>query len=181
MRKKWKKTVKFFSVAEYEQEQEYLREQHKKGWKLVEVSGLCCFTFESCEPEDVVYQLDYNADRKKGMSEYIQMYQDCGWDYICDYVGYSYFRKPVAAMQEEEEIFNDNSSKLDMIDRVFKRRMIPLLVAFGLIICPQLYFTAINTDPFARYMFGFYCVLFVFYVVIFVKWVHMYRKIKEKR
>ena len=181
MRKEWKKTVKFFTVVEYEQEQEYLREQHKKGWKLVKVSGFCCYTFERCEPEDVVYQLDYNADRINGMSEYVQMFQDCGWDYICDYVGYSYFRKPIAAMQREEEIFNDNSSKMDMIDRVFKRRMIPLLVVFGLIICPQLIATAVNTDPFAKYMFGFYCIMFAVYVTMFVKWVNMYRKIKQKR
>ena len=65
-----KKTVfKWFTVAKYEEEQEYLRQMHQAGWKLVKVSFLGFYTFEKCEPEDVIYQLDYNQEREKGMAE----------------------------------------------------------------------------------------------------------------
>lgn len=45
------------------------------------VSGLT-YTFESCPPEDVIYQLDYNKEGLDHKDEYIQMFQDCGWEYV---------------------------------------------------------------------------------------------------
>ena len=95
---------------EYEAEQEYLRKQHQAGWRFDRVAFPGIYTFVKCEPEDVVYQLDYNQDRKKDMAGYVQMYRDCGWEYLCDFMDYSYFRKPVSVMQSEEEIFNDDAS-----------------------------------------------------------------------
>ena len=51
---------KFPSVFEWEKEQDYLRQQHKNGWKFVRVSFIGVYHFERCRPEDTVYQLDYN-------------------------------------------------------------------------------------------------------------------------
>ena len=87
---------RWFSVPEWEKEQDFLREQHKKGWKFTKVSFLGFYHFEKCKPEDVVYQLDYNKDGIDNKAEYVQMFQDCGWEYLMDFVGYSYFRKPVS-------------------------------------------------------------------------------------
>lgn len=179
--KEKKRAFKFFSVAEYDKEQEYLQEEHKKGWKLVDVRFPGIYTFVKCEPEDVVYQLDYNPDRESGMGEYIQMFQDCGWEYLFDFVGYSYFRKPVAAMTGEEEIFNDDGSKLDMLDRVFKGRMIPLFIIFGLVICPQLVNNFMRrTEPFALGMCIMLCAVFLLYVGVFAKWGISYRRLKKR-
>ena len=58
------------------------------------------------------------------------MFHDCGWKYIQDYAGYSYFCKPVSEMNGEEEIFCDNASRLDMMKRVFQGRVIPLIFFF---------------------------------------------------
>lgn len=57
-----KTEIKFFPVPAWKKEENYLREQHKKGWEFVEVSGFCLYRFKRCEPKDVVYQLDYNPD-----------------------------------------------------------------------------------------------------------------------
>jgi hypothetical protein len=65
------------------------------------------------------------------------MFEDCGWKYIQDYVGYSYFRKPASAMNGDEEIFCDESSRLDMMERVYKGKLIPLLVIFCACLLPQ--------------------------------------------
>ena len=83
---------------------------HKKGWKFVKVSLGGLYGFEACEPEDVVYQLDYNPDGVKHQNEYLQMFKDCGWEYMQDFVGYSYFRKPVSEMDGDESIFCDDES-----------------------------------------------------------------------
>ena len=65
------------------------------------------------------------------------MFEDCGWEYMQDYVGYSYFRKPANAMKGDEEIFCDESSRLAMMERVYKSRLIPLLVIFSTCLLPQ--------------------------------------------
>lgn len=68
-----KKEMKWFTIMEHEKEQEYLQEMHRHGWKFLLVTGLGVYHFEECEPEDVVYQLDYNqagstAECRKGSS-----------------------------------------------------------------------------------------------------------------
>lgn len=126
-----RKQFKYFHIMEYDKEQLYLQDMHRQGWKLVKVTGFCIYHFEKCEPEDVVYQLDYNQEGIEHKTEYVQMFQDCGWEYLMDYVGYSYFRKPTSEMNGDEEIFCDDQSRFDMVERIFKGRLIPLLVLFS--------------------------------------------------
>lgn len=127
-----KQEFKYFTITEYDKEQQYLTRRHKEGWKFIKVTGIGQYHFEKCEPEEVIYQLDYNQEGNCNQAEYTQMFADCGWEYITTYVGYSYFRKPVAAMNGEEEIFFDDSSKLEMMQRIFKGRMIPMFIVFFL-------------------------------------------------
>ena len=134
---KTKKEVRFFSIFAYEKEQEYLRRQHKAGWKFVKVTGLGMYHFEECEAEDVIYQLDYNQEASSNKEEYQKMFADCGWEYLQEYMGYSYFRKAAALMDGEEEIFSDDSSRLAMLERVIKGRMLPMLVIFFACLLPQ--------------------------------------------
>lgn len=160
-----KKELKFFSIPEWKKEEEYLREQHKNGWEFVNVSGIGMYHFKRCEPKDVIYQLDYNPDSAKQKEEYIKMFSDCGWTYLQDYAGYSYFCKAVSEMDgREEEIFSDNISRLDMIKHVFKERMLPLLVYFFLVIIPQLLLQSQRENPILTWVFG---ALFCLYIVIF--------------
>lgn len=73
------KTVfKYFTIVNHEKEEEYLRSMHKDGWKLKKVSGFCMYHFEKCEPEDVIYRLDYNREGIRHKSEYTKMFEDCG-------------------------------------------------------------------------------------------------------
>lgn len=132
-----KKQFRWFSIFEYEKEQDYLRDMHKSGWKFVKVKGFGTYHFEKCTPQDVVYQLDYNKDGIAQKDEYLRMFDDCGWEYIQDYEGYSYFRKAVAEDGVAEEIFCDDESRLQMMQRVLKGRMLPLLVIFFATLLPQ--------------------------------------------
>ena len=131
------KEFKYFTIFNHKKEEDYLRNMHKNGWRFVRVSGLGVYHFEKCNGEDVVYQLDYNPQTKESLSEYLQMFSDCGWEYIQDYVGYSYFRKPAADMKGEEAIFNDNESRTAMMGRVYKGRVMPLLGIFCGCLLPQ--------------------------------------------
>lgn len=169
-----KKEFKIFTIFEHKKEEEYLRRQHQAGWRFVKVSGLGVYQFEKCPPEDVVYQLDYNKDADR--EEYLRMFSDCGWEYIQDYVGYSYFRKSAADMNGAEEIFSDDSSRLAMMERVYKGRLLPLLVIFCTILVPQLIINIMNGHyvmaVFFGGMFGVYLAVFCYCAV------HYYRQKK---
>lgn len=175
-----KKEFRFFTIMEYKEEGEYLSKRHKEGWRFVSVSFPGIYTFESCQPEDVVYQLDYSKDGAENIAEYKQMFADCGWEHICEFVGFSYFRKPVSKMKQEEEIFNDDDSKLEMLKRVFRGRMLPLIAIFLLMICPQLAMHSSGADVISNALFVMFFLLMLVYVGIFVKAGIAYRRLKAR-
>ena len=121
--------IRFFTIADYNEEQAWLEEQHENGWKLVKVTAPCFFTFEECVPEEVSYRLEFN--QTKATDDYLQMYEDYGWDYIGGCMNWSYFRKPVveSTAEGENEIFSDDESRLNMIDRIVHTRLIPVIAA----------------------------------------------------
>lgn len=158
-----------FSVPEWKKEENYLRERHKNGWEFVAVNFIGLYHFKKCEPRDVIYQLDCNPESDTQKEEYIQMFRDCGWEYLQDYVGYSYFRKAASEMDTEEEIFCDDASRLDMMKRVFMQRVIPLLCIFFCIIIPQLFMQSLLDMPMNHILMVVFCVLFVLYLALFIK------------
>lgn len=175
--KNTKTEIRFFSIPQWKKEEKYLRAQHQNGWKFVGVNGICLYHFQKCEPEDVIYQLDYNPDSTAQKSEYIQMFCDCGWEYLQNYVGYSYFRKAASEMVgTEEEIFCDDASRLDMLKRVFAGRMIPLLVIFFLIIIPQLILQSRIPTPENHCLMVVFCVMLFLYLGIFISFAISYWK-----
>lgn len=134
-----KVAFKIFTIYEYQREEEYLSSMHEKGWKLKKITFPGFYHFEECEPKKVTYRLDYNQEGINNKAEYVQMFSDCGWDYLFDFVGYSYFCKEGDSTQESEEIFCDDSSRLDMMKRVFNGRIFPLIILFVGIVFPQLF------------------------------------------
>lgn len=155
---------KYFSIFDYEKEQDYLRQMHRDGWRLTHITGLGAYHFESCAPEDVVYRLDYNEDSRTQHDTYVQLFRDCGWDYVQDFFGYSYFRKPAADCDGHEDIFCDDASRLQMMERVFKARLRPLLVLFFALILPQ---AIIQLNLGNHLLATFYIALLATYLVIF--------------
>ena len=60
-----KKTViRFFTIADYEDEEIWLHNQHMSGWKLVKMIPPCFYIFEKCTPAKVAYRLDYKTISK---------------------------------------------------------------------------------------------------------------------
>lgn len=167
--KKEKTEFKLFNILQWEKEQDYLREQHRKGWKFVRLNFIGLYHFEKCSPEDVVYQLDYNSEGIAHKDEYVQMFSDCGWEYLQDFAGYSYFRKPTSKMDgRDEEIFCDDASRLDMMKRVFQGRMIPLFVIFFLLILPNLFMQLQNDTAEGQILLIIFSILFIIYIALFI-------------
>ena len=178
-----KQKTKFgwFTIPEWEKEERWLREQHKNGWKLIKATPPGFYKFEQCEPEDVIYQLDYNQEGLDNIGEYIQMFRDCGWEYVTTMVGYAYFRKPATEMVEDEGIFCDDESKMEMIERVYRGRMIPLIVIFCCLIVPQLFNLSHNINQIGYGAFIVMAAVFVLYLSIFIKFLYQYWKVKNRK
>ena len=70
-----KKELRWFSIMDYEKEARYLSRMHQKGWKFKRVTMPGIYTFGKCEPEKVIYQLDYNQEGMK-TDEYVKMFED---------------------------------------------------------------------------------------------------------
>ena len=170
-----KREFRYFTINNHKKEEEYLRRMHNSGWRFVKVTGLGVYHFESCTPEDVVYQLDYAAENKG--AEYIRLFTDCGWEYIQEYVGYSYFRKSVCDMNGEEEIFSDGSSRIAMMERVFKGRLTPLLVIFSAVLMPQF---IINLTAGNYGIAAIHGGILALYIGLFVSFAIQYHRLKNK-
>ena len=126
------------TIADYYREALYLREMHAQGWKLKEVSYsnlvvAVKYAFERCQPEQVVYQLDFYPMKKSERASYLQLFKDCSWEHITDFNGFSYFRKLHSEIESdaEFEIYNDVAGKLAMIKRILIMRMLPILLLFS--------------------------------------------------
>ncbi|MCY7152907.1 DUF2812 domain-containing protein [Streptococcus mitis] len=129
------------TIADYDREAFYLREMHAQGWKLRKVSYSILlfavkYTFEKCQPEQVSYQLDFYPMKKSERVSYLQLFKDCGWKYITDFNGFSYFRKAHFEIESdaEFEIYNDATGKLDMVNRILRLRLLPVLFFLSMLI-----------------------------------------------
>ena len=132
---------RIFTIADYEREALCFREMHAKGWKLRKVSYSILlfavkYTFEKCHPEQVSYQLDFYPMKKSERVSYLQLFKDCGWKYITDFNGFSYFRKAHFEIESdaEFEIYNDATGKLDMVNRILRLRLLPVLFFLSMLI-----------------------------------------------
>ena len=171
-----KKEFRYFSIFNHEKETEYLQEQHRQGWKFLRVTGLGIYHFEACDPENMIYQLDYNQEGSKNKEEYVKMFSDCGWEYMQEYAGYSYFRKPMNEEGVAEEIFCDEASRLAMLERVYKSRLMPLLIIISACFIPQFIINLFNRQYLLATVYG---VILLIYLSLFVYCVYHYSRKKK--
>ena len=171
---------RIFTIADWEKEEQYLRKRHREGWKFVKVNLPGLYHFENCSPEDVVYQMDYNQEGLAHKDEYVQMFKDCGWEYIQDFGGYSYFRKPVSEMQGEEEIFCDDESRLDMMRRMFAGRDLPILIILVLLILPNLFEQFRSSEADAPVLLVLFLILLAIYAWAAASFGYRYWKLKKR-
>lgn len=174
--------IKWFGIPDWDKEGEYLRSMHQQGWQLDHIVFPCFYHFIECQPEDMIYQLDYNQEGVQRKGEYVQMFADCGWTYLFDFVGFSYFRKPAADGAIDESIFCDHESRVQMMERVIKGRMTPLAILFFLVLVPQFFnFSLKLDDPICFGLFVLYAALLVVYALIFVYVAGSYHVMKNRK
>lgn len=119
---------KWFWAWDDEKEEAWLREMSRQGWHLTSVSVPTIYKFEQGFAKDYVYRLDYIRDRKD-YANYLQLFNDSGWDHMGEMNGWQYFRKE-ALHGEELDIYSDNESKAKKYQRILLLLVIilPLMI-----------------------------------------------------
>lgn len=184
--KNTKTLFRFYTLFEYEEEQAFLEKQHKDGWKAVSYKLPGFYKFEKCEPEEVSYRIDFTNENGSKNTEYRQMFTDNGWEFLWSVNGFSIFRKPVADSSNtssNNEIFSDNESKLQMLQKIQQRRLLPFITIFLCAVIPN-FVKGIHGD-FGSSIFDniitiIFSVLFVIYTYICLKSLIKIKKLKEK-
>lgn len=117
------KTKKFRSLNIIE-EQNFLENQHKKGWKLIEKSlNKNIYTFEETSSADYVYEFFYlKKEEIKDFESYLKLFIDNQWESITilsnnneEYHEY-YFRKLRNQVLFDQEYLTSYSLKTKLID-----------------------------------------------------------------
>ncbi|MBR2578294.1 MAG: DUF2812 domain-containing protein [Erysipelotrichaceae bacterium] len=171
--------IRFFTIADFEDEEIWLRQQHQQGLKLVKMTIPCFYTFEECEPQDVIYRLDYRNGLQD--EEYMRMFKDFGWECFDECLGWLYFRKPAFEVNDEEEgeIFSDNMSRIGFVENIIKTRLIPLCVIFLCCVIPNL-LNSMNgrLGGYSEIFTVIFSVMFMIYVYLII---HCSLKLKNIR
>lgn len=182
--KNTKTLFRFFTLFEYEEEEAFLETQHKNGWKVTGYKLPGFYKFEKCEPEEVTYRIDFTNENGANNSDYRQMFADNGWEFLWSVNGFSIFRKEgTSASENNNEIFTDNESKLQMLQKIHQRRLLPLITIFLCAVVPN-FLRAINGDfhnsAINLFFSIFFSVMFVFYTYVFVRSIVKIKELKKK-
>lgn len=112
-----KKQLKWFWPWQDEKEEAWLESMSQAGWHLSDVQIPCAYSFTQGEPRRFIYRLDYQLVDRSKKPEYLQLFQDAGWDHLGEMSNWQYWRKPYMA-GETVEIFTDRESKLKKYQRM---------------------------------------------------------------
>ena len=122
---------RWYLLDDYEQEEAWLAQMHRQGWKL-RIIRWHFYIFDPCEPADWEYRMDF-GERWTG-EDYLSEYKEYGWEYIQDLGSFSYFRRQrgnigrAAKYGFEPEIFSDDVQRLKTAEKAMRWRLVPLLI-----------------------------------------------------
>ncbi len=128
MNKIKKRMFRYFTMVDFEEEEHFLRQQHQQGYRLTKFIPPGFYFFESCKKEDMIYRLDFSDISISEKPAYLQMFRDYGWEYLFSYFGWNYFCRPASSTKENDTIFSDMESKLTLLEKIYHRRLLPIII-----------------------------------------------------
>lgn len=161
--------IRFWTIADFKEEEIWLRGMSQKGLHFLRMIVPCFYIFEKGEPRDVIYRLDYTNNDEGG--DYAQMLSEFGWENCGRCIGWVYWRRDAdeLANEAEGELFSDDASRLDMVKKVIRTRMLPLLIVFFCCVLPSLGRALDGQYSGANSFFlWFFGVMTVLYIYLFI-------------
>lgn len=131
-----KRCLRFYTIADYEQEQKWLNDMSRGGWNFIYTNGFV-YTFEKGTPGEYIYKLDLpNEQMTEGETEaYYKFMEECGIEVVHKFKMWRYLRKKQADGDFEQS--NNTLAQLAMINKAYgiaNKIMNTIIVIFALII-----------------------------------------------
>jgi len=160
MARESKTRIRFFTVWTEKKEMEWLDRMARDGWALTQVVPFV-YSFQRSAAGSYIHRADFRIG-KFDEEEYLSLFRDAGWEYLCRVGGWYYFRID-ANVHPITEIYTDNSSKAQKYRRLLWFLLIVLFHAA--------YFTLLDlgTHLFDKYS-GAYGLRWFMYAVVAVGW-----------
>lgn len=115
--KNTKTVFKAFFAWNDGKEENWLRAQALRGWHLVSV-GPFFYRLRRGQPADITYRLDFQtATGKFDRREYLSLFRDAGWESVCRFGTWYYFRTPTGTGRSPE-IYTDTASRVAKYQRL---------------------------------------------------------------
>jgi hypothetical protein len=108
---------KWFWPWQDQKEEAWLESMSKAGLHLESVHLPCAYRFNQGKPQQYTYRLDYILVNRDQKPEYLQIFQDAGWEHLGEMSNWQYWRKQFVK-GETAEIFTDRESKLKKYQRM---------------------------------------------------------------
>ncbi|MBR5820623.1 MAG: DUF2812 domain-containing protein [Alistipes sp.] len=179
-----KRVWRFYTIAEYEQEEQWLNEMAREGWNLTAV-GLCRYIFRRGTPGEYIYKLDIvertASDEVK--ESYFNFLSECNIRIVGELKDWLFLQKRAA--DGPFDMKDDTYAKLRQVNKVYSfavRTLCRLLASFAIIILINALCSAIASS-FAvsefchAVMFG--CATSAI-VILTIVWVPILRKLRRK-
>ena len=135
-KKEIKKVWRFYTIADYEKEENFLNEMARDGWNLTAV-GFCRYIFRRGTPGEYIYKLDMveRGDSDQVKESYFNFLTDCGIRVVGEFKDWIYLQKRAA--DGPFDMKNDTYAKLRQLNKVYSfsiRTLSGLLRLFAIII-----------------------------------------------
>lgn len=177
-----KRCCRLYSLTDYEQEEKWLREMANKGWMLKSAKPIV-YTFERADPQDIVFKLDFQSTRIQPDDDYMRMLEDYGWTYLTSLNNYRYLYKTASGNNDNDEIYTDNASKLEMLKRILRFRILPIMCVFFVCVIPN-FVCVVNREFDSVTMDVLWIVLLILYCFALAKvgigYKRLYKKFSKK-
>lgn len=122
------KKRKWFWAWQDDKEEAWLSEMALQGYHLLS-ANFGSYTFDVGDPEKFVYRLDFFVDPQNQYEDYLQLFLDGGWELVCTFGGWQYFRTHQTD-SDVPEIYTDRNSKIVK----YQRLMVYLSIFFPIFI-----------------------------------------------
>ena len=179
-----KRVWRFYTIAEYEKEEQWLNEMAREGWNLTAV-GLCRYIFRRSTPGEYIYKLDIvertASDEVK--ESYFNFLTECDIRIVGEFKDWLYLQKRAA--DGPFDMKDDTYAKLRTVNKVYSfavRTLCRLLTTFALIIlinalCGTIASSFAVSEICHGVMFG--CATSAI-VILTIVWVPILRKLRRK-
>lgn len=149
--------IRYFTIADYEQEEMWLNAMSRGGWHLTNVTGIF-YTFEKGEAGEYVYKLDLPKEQMTDgeVTEYYKFLEECGIEVVCNFKSWRYLRKK--SNTGEFTLADNTLTKLAMLNKAYGmagRILNILIITFATIaLAASISLTFVSGDI-AQFMEGF--------------------------